>query len=116
MLDPNYEPDSDEDLQAVVAMVSCYGVGRTGISGLDVTATGIEGIHLGGFNISDLSVDRLGEFAINDFGAAVADQGSLRIGHFALGNMALPGAEGLLAAIRAEAAGEEVDPAAVMPR
>ena len=92
--DPNMPTDSPQSARAMVDMVSAYGLGRLGISGLDIAATGMGSFHVGGFNISDLSIDRLGEFAVDDFATDVPDVGSFKLGHFALGNVVLPGADG----------------------
>ncbi len=116
MANPDEEPDDVESGKAAINVLASYGIDRIGISGLDVAATGTEGIHLGGFNISDLSIDRLGEFALDDFAAAVADQGSIRIKRFAIGNVALPGADAMLRAMLADEAGQDVDVNGLVPR
>ncbi len=67
-------------------------------------------------NVSDLSIDRLGEFAIDDFATKVADVGSVKLGHFAIGNVALPGADGLVQAMRAGQGSGNPDMAALAPK
>ncbi len=109
-------PGDPDGMRGLVSMLSAYGVGRIGISGLDVATTGIDRFHLGGFSLSDLSIDRLGEFAIDDFAAAIQDQGSIAVGHFALGNVAFPGADAMLKAILADQAGEDVDVNGLIPK
>jgi hypothetical protein len=97
-------------------MLSAYGLGRFGVSGLDVAATGMKGFHLGGFDISDLSIDRLGELAVDDFAADVADVGSFKLGHFAIGNVALPGADALVQAILASQGNGNADMTGLAPK
>ncbi len=116
MADPTASTSSPESAQAIADMLSAYGLGRLGISGLDIAATGMSGFHLGGLNISDLSIDRLGEFAVDDFSTEVADVGAVKLGHFAIGNVVLPGADGLLQAIIASESETAPDVAAVAPK
>ncbi len=105
ILDPNTPTDDPESARAVVDMLSAYGLGRLGISGLDIAATGMKSFHLGGFNMSDLSIERLGEFAVDDFATEVPDVGAFKLGHFAIGNVVLPGADALIQAIAANQGG-----------
>jgi hypothetical protein len=114
--DPDAPTEDPESMRAVVDMLSAYGLGRLGISGLDIAATGMDGFHLGGLNLSDLSIDRLGEFAIDDFAAQVEAVGSFKLGHFAIGNVALPGADALTQAILASQGDGNPDMAALAPK
>lgn len=114
--DPNAPTDDPQTAQAMADMVSAYSLGRMGMSGLDIAAEGMKSFHLGGFNLSDLSVDRLGEFAVDDLATAVEDVGAFKLGHFAIGNMALPGAEGLRQAILAGQGNGEPDIAGLTPK
>ena len=107
---PNAPTNDPESAKAIVDLLSAYGLGRFGISGLDITATGMDGFHLGGMNISDLSVDRLGEFAVDDFSTKVEDVGTVKLGHFAIGNVLLPGADGLAQVIAASEGGMSSSP------
>ncbi len=101
LVNPNTPPNDPQSARAAVNMLSAYGLGRLGISGLDIAATGMNSFHVGGFNISDLSIDRLGELAVDDFATDVPDVGSFKLGHFAIGNVVLPGADALVQAILA---------------
>ncbi len=101
--DPNAPTNDPQSARAAVDMLSAYGLGRLGISGLDIATAGMKRFHVGGFNISDLSIDRLGELAIDDFATDVSDIGTFKLGHFAVGNVALPGADALVQAILASA-------------
>jgi hypothetical protein len=87
---PDQPPDGIESTHAAINMLSAYSIGRFGISRLDVKATGIDTLHLGGFSLSDLSIDGLGEFAIDDFQGAVRDQGTVKIGRFASAGWSFP--------------------------
>ena len=98
LLDPNAAANDQQVAQDAVNMLSAYGLGRFGISGLDIVAAGIKTFHLGGLNLSDLSLDRLGEFAVDDFAGEIEDVGAMKLGHFALGDIVFPGAEALLQA------------------
>ena len=116
LVNPNQPPNDPQSLRGLVDMLSAYGLGRFGISGLDVAATGMKGFHLGGFDISDLSIDRLGELAVDDFAADVADVGSFKLGHFAIGNVALPGADALVQAILASQGNGNADMTGLAPK
>ncbi len=114
--DPNAPTDDPQSARAMVDMLSAYGLGRLGISGLDIAATGMNGFHLGGFNISDLSIDRLGEFTVDDFATDVPDVGAVKLGHFSIGNVALPGVDELYQAILAAQGGGNPDTTGLAPR
>lgn len=105
LADPNAPTSSTDTAKAAVEMASAYGIGRFGVSGLDIAAAGMDGLHLGGFNISDLSMERLGQFALDDFSTSFPDVGSFKLAHFAVGNVVLPGADAWLQAIDAGATG-----------
>ncbi len=72
--------------------------------------------HLGGFNISDLSIDRLGELAIDDVASEVEDAGSFKLGHFAIGDVALPGAKALVQGLDASLGIGKVDTTRLAPK
>ncbi len=116
MVDPNATADDPQSAEMAVDLLSTYGVGRLGISGLDIAAAGLNGFHLGGFNISDLSIDRLGEYAIDDFATDVPDVGVFKLGHFAIGNVVLPGADALRRAMVASQGTGNVDMASLAPK
>ncbi len=97
-------------------MLSAYALGRFGISGLDVTASGLAGIHLGGFSATDLAVDHIGDLAINDFAASVEDQGAIRIGGLALGDIVLPDLGAAASAMLGSGAGVDSNPLDLVPR
>lgn len=113
---PKAPTDDPQSVQAMVDMVSAYGLGRLGISGLDIGAVGVERFHVGGFNVSDLSIDRLGEFAVDDVATDVPFVGAFKLGHFAIGNVALPGADALVQALLAGGSGGNGNPAALAPK
>ncbi len=102
--DPNAPTNDPQSARAAADMLSAYGLGRLGISGLDISAVGMGDLHVGGFNMSDLSTDRLSEFAIDDFATSVPFLGSIKLGHFAIGDVALPGADALVQAMLANGA------------
>ena len=102
--DPNAPTDDPQSARAAADMLSAYGLGRLGVSGLDISAVGMGDLHVGGLNISDLSMDRLSAFAIDDFATSVPFLGSIKLRHFAIGNVALPGADALVQAMPANAA------------
>ncbi len=114
--DPNAPTDDPQMAQAIVDMVSAYSLGRLGMSGLDIAAEGMKTFHLGGFNVSDLSAERLGEFAIDDLATEVTDVGAFKLGHFAIGNVVLPGAGGLLQAILASQGNANPDVTGLAPK
>ena len=113
---PDVPTDDPQGAQAAVDMLSAYGIGRLGVSGLDVSGTGANAFHLGGFNVSDVSIDRLGEFAVDDCTAEVEGVGSFKLGHFAFGNVVLPGADALVQAILASQGGDNVDTTKLAPK
>jgi hypothetical protein len=114
--DPNAPTDDPQTAQVIVDMVSAYSLGRLGMSGLDIAAEGMKTFHLGGFNVSDLSIDRLGEFAVDDLATEVTDVGAFKLGHFAIGNVVLPGAGGLLQAILASQGNGSPDVIGMAPK
>ena len=77
--------------------------GRFAFGPLTIEAAGVDRMVLGEFHISDLSSDRLGEFAIEGFDGAVQGQGAVKIGRFAFGGIVFPSLDTVLAAMRAEA-------------
>ncbi len=116
IVDPNTPTNDPQSARSMVDMLSAYGLGRLGISGLDIAATGMNGLHLGGFNISDLSIDRLGEFTLDDFATDVPGVVALKLGHFSIGNVALPGADALTKAIVASQGGGNADMTGLAPQ
>ena len=116
LANPDAHADDKEAAQAVLSLLSAYGIGRFGISKLDVQATGIDRFHLGGFSLTDLSMDGLGEFAVDDFNGLVRDQGSLKVARFAFGGVVFPGYDVLDRAMQADMAGDAVDVLSVMPK
>jgi len=96
---------ADVARDGAVDLFSAFSIGRFGMSDLKVQATGITQLELGDFNISDLSIDGLGEFAIDGLVGAVEGQGSVKVGRFAFGGMKFPDTELLRAAIKASAGG-----------
>ena len=111
MANPGAQPDNlnIDAIRNAVGMISAFGVGRFGIDGLNVEATGIDRMKLGSFHIADLSSDGLGELAFDGVDGAVGGQGSVQIGHFAFGGITFPSADALIAAIDADEKGEPVD-------
>ena len=101
----NTPPSDTQMAQAIVDSLSTYGFGRLGVSGLDIAAAGMNGFHIGGFNISDLSSDGLGELALDNFATDVPDVGTVKLGHFAIGDMAFPGADAMTLAVLADIKG-----------
>ena len=116
LANPSAPPNDPQSARSAVDMLSAYGIGRLGISGLDIASTGMKSFHLGGFSISDLSIDRLGALAVDDFSTDVADVGAVKLGHFAIGNVALPGADALAQALIASQGPSNVKMASIAPR
>jgi hypothetical protein len=109
MVDPGRMENDPESTRQAIAMLSAFGIGRLGLSELDVQAPGIDRMHLGGFAIADLSSDGLGELSIDDLEGAIADEGYLKVGRFAFGGMVFPGTDVALAAVDAQENDEDFD-------
>ncbi len=71
-------------------LVSAFGVEHLAIEDVVVSASGIDQLTLGAFELKDSSSDRIGEIAIADFVAAITGQGAVQVGRFAAGNVVLP--------------------------
>lgn len=96
-------------------MLSAFGFGRFGVTGISVTATGIDRLQLADFHVSDLSSDGLGEVAFSGLDGAVEGQGSIKVDRFAFGGITFPSIDLLRSAIAAEGSQAFFDPRQLMP-
>jgi hypothetical protein len=97
-------------------LLSAFGVAHFAVDDVVVTATGIDQLTLGAFELRDASSDGLGEIAVEDFVAAITGQGAVQIGRFALGDVVLPPFEAFDEALeRAEGRGD-VDVSSLAPK
>jgi hypothetical protein len=99
----------------VTSMVSAFGVGRFGLEGLSVKATGIDTFTLDGLHVADLSSDGLGEFSLDGLNGAVEGQGSIKVGRVAFGGLTFPSLAAVLAA-SSGAPGMEANPLDLLPK
>jgi hypothetical protein len=67
------------------------------------------------FEMTDLSIDGLGEFAIEGFEAAVRGQFAMRLGRFAIGGIPFGGIDGLNRLAASLDSGKDIDPTSVVP-
>ena len=102
-------------LRHLPGLVTAFGFGRFAFGPLTIEAAGVDRMVLGEFHISDLSSDRLGEFAIEGFDGAVQGQGAVKIGQFAFGGIVFPSLDTVLAAMRAEAEQMPFDETRLIP-
>ena len=100
---------------SALGLLSAYGVGKFDMRDLEVRAIGIDRMRMGRLSLTDFSSDKIGEFAIDDLESAVGGQGSVTIGHLAFGGLVLPPFESVMAAVKAENAGDDVDVSAILP-
>jgi len=112
MTHPNLN-DQDMDpsaREAVIDMFSAFYLGRFGVSGIKLEASGTTQFALDDFHVKDVSIEGLGEFAFDGVAASVEGQGAVTIGHFAFGGMKFPDAELLRTAIKSAGASGDVPP------
>ncbi len=102
-------------LRTVSSMVSAFGVGRVGLDGLSVKATGIDTFTLDGIHVADLSSDGLGEFSLDGLNGAVEGQGAIKIGRLAFGGLTFPSLASLMA-MSGRGPSEDTDPLAFLPK
>ena len=104
-------------LKRIPGIFSAFGIGRFGFESLEVEATGVDRLSLGGFHISDFSSDGLGEFSIDDLDGAVEGVGSLKLGRFAFGGIEFPSGDAVKAALHAADSGSgDVDVKSLIPK
>lgn len=109
-------PDMGEDRMNELAkahvldMLAAFGIGRFGIDRFEIAANGIDHFRLDAFNISDVSIDGLGEFVMDGLDMAIPDQGSARLGRFAFGGVVFPSIAAIERAIAEAGAGGSPDP------
>jgi hypothetical protein len=115
-------PDMSEPAKAELAkknvfnMLAAFGVGRYQMTGLNVSASGLDKLAVGEFHVSELSSDGLGEFGVSGVEGAVEGQGSVKIGKFGFGGIAFPPIDLVVAAIDAEDKGETFDTTKLVPK
>jgi hypothetical protein len=100
----------------ILNMFAAFGIGRFAVSGVNVTASGIDRLQLGDFHINDLSSDGLGEMGIGGLDGLVEGQGAIKVGRFAFGGISFPSIDAILAAMEASDAHMPVDERALMPK
>ena len=119
MAHPDTPKDKMDEMAAkrLPGILSAFGIGRFGFENLEVEATGVDRLSLGGFHISDFSSDGLGEFSIDDLDGAVEGLGSLKLGRFAFGGIMFPSGDAVKAALQAaEAGSSDIDVKSLIPK
>jgi hypothetical protein len=104
-----------EDEASLASLLSALGVGRMSIDRLAIDAIGIDKLGFAGLHLTAVSSDVIGEFGIDGFEAAIEGEGSVKFGHLAVGNIKLPGAEAMIAALRTAEDGGNVDFSSLAP-
>lgn len=108
--------EKPEEAAKLVQALRAFGIGRVGLTNLDVEAEGIERAHLDSLTLADFSFDRLGEFSFDGIDVSVPGQGSAKVGRVAIGDLIFPPMEALMAIAAAEDAGQDPDVSAAMPK
>lgn len=107
--------DEPEAAARFFEVLTSYGFDSFTMTGLAVDAPGVTEFSVAGISFSDISSDLLGEFAFDRLAVSVPEQGTATVRRFAFGDIVPPSIEAIIAAIKAEEEGEEVDVAAVSP-
>ena len=90
--------------EGIVDLLSAFSIGRFGMSGLKVEASGYSPFELGDFHFSDLSIEGLGEMVIEGLAGSIPGTGSVKVGRFAFGGLKFADVEKLRTAIQAAGA------------
>ncbi len=117
MANPDMPPSQADALfqRHIVDLMSAFSIGRIGLTGLDVAASGVDRFHIGAFHLSELSIDGLGEMGVEDVDVVVGGQVSLQLDRFAFGGLRLPSEDSIRTMIAAAAGGFEPNPLSLIP-
>ncbi|MEQ8695753.1 MAG: hypothetical protein RLT05_04240 [Bauldia litoralis] len=117
MLDPNMPPELMQrlSLRHLPGLLGSWSFGRVGVTGFAIDVAGIDRMAFSGFDMTDISVDGIGEIAIEGLESAVRGQFAMRLGRFAIGDIPLGGIEGLTDLVAAIDSGKDIDPESLAP-
>ena len=111
--DDGMSPDA---LLATLDRLAAYRLGGFTLHDINVTATGLDRIHLGDLSLKDLSLEGIGEIAMADGAAVLSEHGSVKFGRLALGGLVPPTTAALRTALQAAHTRGDIDLSAIVPQ